>query len=448
METQFKTLEGCNREVVVEMTKADLAPHFDKAYRKAQPEVELKGFRKGKVPLNLVKQKLGKQIENNAVEDIASDIFSSLVKEHNIRPVGQPRLTNLDRNPEGGMSITIAYEVFPEFELGEYRGLVVNKLVHTVTEQEIDGEVNRILVERGTLEDAEQIDGEHYLASVQFRKIDEETGMPLIGGESETMEVFLGNRNLDKNLKASLLNTKLHDSFRYELQDNQKEGALVPFHATVEKIQRIVPAEFTNDFVETLTEGNLHTTEEFRDELERQLKDIWADKSRQNLDETLVGKILELHSFDAPSALVSEVLMSYVEDVKQRQPDKKLPKGFDIQAFGQQMLPLAVQSAKWMLIRTRIIEAENIAVEESDIDQFIQGLPAMQIDPEQLRAFVENDEQVKARILGEKVMDFIRDYAVITEVEDADVLQGEHVHHHDHDHDHDHNHDHDHDHNH
>lgn len=437
METQFKTLEGCKREVVIEMTKVDLAPHFDKAYHKAQPEIELKGFRKGKVPLNLVKQKFGKQIENDAVEDIASEMFSSIVKEHSLRPVGQPRLTNLERNPEGGMSITIAYEVLPEFELGEYRGLVVDKLVHTVTEEEIDSEINRILVEHGTLEDAEQIDGDNYLASVQFRKIDEETGMPLIGAESETMEVFLGNRNIDKNLKASLLNTKLNDSFRYEVKENPKEGAPVPFHATVQKIQRIIPAEFTNDFVENLTESSLNTTEEFRSELERQIRDIWTNKSKQHLDDALVNKILEAHTFDTPAALVSEVLMSYVEDVKQRQPDKQLPKGFDMNQFGQQMIPLAMQSAKWMVIRARIIEAENLSVEESDIDRFIQGLPAMQIDPEQLRTFVESDEQVKARILGEKAMDLIRDYAVITEVEDTD-MDGAHVHEHDHDHDHEH----------
>lgn len=439
LETQFRNLEGCKREVVIEMTKADLAPHFEKAYQKAQPEIEIKGFRKGKVPLNLVKQKFGKQIENNAVEDIASEVFTSLVRGENIRPVGQPRLTDLQRDPEGGLKITISYEILPEFELGEYRGLVVDKLVHTMTDEEVDNEIDRILLEHGTLEDAEQIDGDNYVASVQFRKIDAETGMPLIGGESETMEVFLGNKNTDANLKASLLNAKLNDSFRYEVRNAPEGGQPIPFHATVTKIQRIVPAEFTNDFVENLTQGTLTSTEELRDEIERQLKEMWDNRSRQMLDDTLVNKLLDAHEFDIPSSLVSEVLMSYVEDLKQRQPDKKLPKNFDMQSFGQQMLPLAVQSAKWMIIRERIIETEELKVEDADLDRFIQGLPNLQVDAEQLRAFVENDPQVQSRLLGEKAMDLVRDYAIVTEVEDTAVA---HAHNHDHDHDHDHDHGH------
>ncbi len=130
-------------------------------------------------------------------------------------------------------------------------------------------------------------------------------------------------------------------------------------------------------------------------------------------------KILDAHDFEPPQSLVSQVVASMLQDDMQQLPDKKLPKNFDVRRYAESRTPIARNTAKWMIIRERIIEAENIEITDADIDKHVEELAASlnmgEANFEYLRSAIAGDEQLQGRLMHEKVMEILRGYAVINE---------------------------------
>jgi trigger factor len=259
LERNVIELDGSRREVRITLSNAELQPHYEKAYVEAQAGIELKGFRKGKVPIAMIRQQFGRQIEMDALETIADAEFRQFVTTDRIHVIGNPALTDINKSADG-VEFTIRFEVVPSFELGSYRGLVVNRPVKNVTEADVETEIDRIRLRAATFEPAEQIADAMHVATFSMTELDRETSMPILGKEAREERVFLDDDNVDMHLRNSLMNTKIGDTFTY-VAETQEENAVPPsFRVAVTDIQKVVPAEFTNDFVEQITGGRFKTT--------------------------------------------------------------------------------------------------------------------------------------------------------------------------------------------
>jgi trigger factor len=421
VETQNYILEGCRREVAITYTNAELQPYYERAYQQAQQHAQLPGFRKGKVPLAMIKKKFGKDIENESLEGIANEGFQEFVKSEDVHPIGRPMLRDIQREPDGTITFKIAYEVLPEFELASYRGLELQKPVHVVTDEEVDSEIENLTLRYGTQEDADQAVDDMHFVTVQFRALDEQTGMPLIGSEPEERVVLLKNEPASSELKASLLNTKVGDTFYHTLP--APDGSVRKVIGTINKITRLIPAELSNEFVETVTNGHLHTTEELREDYDRQIRGYWVEQANKAMNDQIVSQMLKAHDFAPPQALVQEVITNILKEEVERLPDKKLPKGFDIQRYVEVVSPMAANTAKWMIIRERLIEAENVTVEDTDIEQKVAELANLvggNENLEYIRSLIAANDELRNRIINDKLMAILREYAVVTEVPAAE----------------------------
>ena len=121
MEFKLNEIDKSKREVEFEIPYADLAPYFDKSYKKYQKKVEIPGFRKGKAPLSMLKRMYGEMIENGSLEDVANDVFRDYLKENHVHPISEGDLTDMNYEPKGTFTFKIQYEVLPEFELTKYK---------------------------------------------------------------------------------------------------------------------------------------------------------------------------------------------------------------------------------------------------------------------------------------------------------------------------------------
>jgi trigger factor len=428
LDTNIVTIDDCKRELRITLAAYELEPHYEKAYREAQPEIQVQGFRKGKVPLNIIKKRFGKSIENEAVETIATEVFKEAVKDLDVKPIGQPALKDIQRESDGSLGLTIGYEVLPEFELQEYRNLEIEKLIYPVVEQDIENEIERLTLERSELLDAEQVEDEMFFVSARLNPLDAATGMPLIGAKAEEIRVFLRNEPAGSELKTLLLNTKVGDTFRYALPSLEEGQPAQMTIASVQEIKRVVPGEFTNEFVEVITNGHLSTTEEFRADLEKNIVRARENAIKDAMSNQVVDKILATHSFEIPQSLVQSVISSMLQQEMERMPDKKLPKNFDIRRYVASATPVALNTAKWMIIRERIVEQENITITDEDINAHVveliteMGMPTENL--EYLRSAIAGDETVQNRLMHEKVIKMILDYSVITE-RDVEFFQAE-----------------------
>ncbi len=400
------------------LTPNDLEPHYKRAYREAQPELEVKGFRKGKVPLDVVKKRFGKRIRANAMSDITSEVFSNIVRTNEIKTIGRPILSNVDERSDGSVQFTIEYDVQPEFDLADYKTFTVQRRSMIVNDEVVDKEVDRMLLDHGKFQEAEQITSDNFFVTVEARKVDE-AGQPDESAPVEELRWFLPNPNVDPEVRAKLLNLKVGDTFEHEYPSEEDQNVKITFIHTVKEFKEVVPAELTNDFVEGLTNGAIHSTEELRKQIESQLRDSVLEHTDKSIDEQIIRTMLSRNQgWAVPQALVDELNRASLKEFQDKQPDKKLPENFDIGTFVQRVGPQSERSARWLLVRDAIIEKEKLEATDADIDDMVQQIAAgANLDPAQIRSYVAQDERFMAQIVNDKAMKFLRDQASYEDVE-------------------------------
>lgn len=418
MERNVVELDGTRREIRISLSNAELKPHYEKAYVEAQAGIEMKGFRKGKVPIALVKQHYGRQIEADALETIADTTFREYITTERIHVLGSPALTDITKSADG-VEFTIRYEVVPAFELGDYRGLVVSRPVKTVTDVDVETEVDRIRLRASTFAPAEQAVDALHIASFSMTELDSETSMPILGKEAREERVFLDDDNVDMHLRNSLMNAKVGDTFTY-VAETQEENAVPPsYRVTVTDIQQVVPAEFTNDFVEQITGGRFKTTEELREDIATQLRTHYTNAGREQVENQIVDQLVQAHSFDAPHALVHSVVHQLFEDFKRRNEGAPGIEKLTAHDLEDQLKPSAERIVRWELIREKIVEAEGLEITDAD---YAAAAERYGMTEDQLRMLVRQNNSVITQLLAEKAIDTLIDYAIINDV-DVDAVE-------------------------
>lgn len=417
MERTITTLQGCSREVRLSLQQSELKSHYEEAYVRAQAGITLPGFRKGKVPIAMIKQRFGRDIENEALETIADSEFRSFARAESQRVVGNPSLTDIQKSADG-VSFTIRYDVMPDIELGTYRGLSVNRPIKLVTEDDVQREVDRICMRAATFEPAEQIDGTLFVVGMTMHELDRETSMPIIGAEGKESRVFLEDDQVDMHLRSSLANCKVGDTFSY-VGETADENAQPPsYRVTVNDIQRVVPAEFTNEFVEMITSNQMHTTEELRSDIERQIKEYFEDATQRAVENQLIDQLVQAHEFDLPEPLVHSVIHRLFDDFKKRNEGAPGIEKLTAHDVEHELRGSAERIVRWELIRERIVEAEQMTLTDEDLDAAGSrfGIPA-----DQLRMLLRQNESVEDQLLAEKAVRTLIDYAIITDVNADDI---------------------------
>jgi trigger factor len=421
MDVSVKDLTEVEKEIHVNIKNEELLPYFDKAYKEYASKVEIKGFRKGKAPLHLVKSMFGESIEYGSLDTVASDIFRAATNERNIRPIGDPTLTDIDYQRGQFLTFNVKYEIRPEFELKIYKGLKFEKIIHAVTDKEIDEEILRLRKSHSTMENALSADDEEHVITSDIQQIDE-TGNPLIGKKDSDVRIYLASETIYPEMKDTLLKSKTGDVKRVKLErehESKKETNIID--VTVKKVEKVLLPEFDDELVKKISKDKITGTAEFRANLRRDIENYWHEQSDRKLTETITSEIVRSHEFMVPESLVKSILDSFIDDLKNRYPEKKLPPEFKEEEYREKNKSYAIFQARWFLIREKIIKAENISVEEKDLATLAETeSPRYNIEKERLIEFYKSSKSVQERILSDKLMSFLRENSKITEKSSED----------------------------
>ena len=241
MEVTIQDLSEVSREVEIKATPEELQPHFNKAYADYRKKVEIRGFRKGKAPVDIIKKLYGDLIEHEALESIASDFYRQTIKEKNLKPIGEPTLIDLDFKHESGVKFKIHYDVRPEIVLKDYKGIEIEKVVHPVTEEDIEEEVLRLRRSNASFQETDAaVDAEH-IVTVDMQDIDE-SGAPIAGKRSPGVRFYLGDENLELPFKKALSNADKGGVYRVQFEHEHGDHKHnVNSELTVTKIEKIMP---------------------------------------------------------------------------------------------------------------------------------------------------------------------------------------------------------------
>lgn len=412
MEININRLSQTEEEAEIKLFWDELVPYFDSAYKKFQAEAEIKGFRKGKAPIELIKRQFGEQIEYDALDDIVNDVYQNLVRDGKIDPLGTPELLDVDYKRGESLVFRIKYEVLPEIEISNYKDLQVEKIVHTVDDKEVEDEIRKLLVANASYEEVDEVGGELYRVTVDLQGVDQ-NNLPVLGRRSENVVIDLDDETVVQNLRERLLKARKGDEFVIELMvDNKPENVRV----SVKKVERKILPELNDEFASKVTNGKVSSVDDLRKYIKEELQRWWEEYSELRLYDTIISELVRTNDFVVPESLIEDFIRSMIDEERSKYPDGKLPPNFDEQFFRQRKRADAIFNAKWYVIKNKIAQMEGIELTDEDFEKLAEeDSVETGIEKEKLIPFYKRSEHIREKLLNRKVLNFLRDKVKVVE---------------------------------
>lgn len=417
MDHNITHINETEKEVEIKLTPEELLPHFDKAYNEYRKKVEIPGFRKGKVPLGMIKNRYGEAIEYDAIEKIANEMFHDFTEEKNIKPVGTPSLVDMNYKRGEAAAFKIKYEVIPEFELKQYKGLSFEKLVHHVDDSEMEEEIKRILYANSSLEEVKTAVDENHVVTYDVQDLDDNKEI-IIGKKATGEKINLAAENILPEFKEALLNKSVGDkprvSFEVKHDDHTHKHNV---ELTITKVEKSVLPELNDELVKKITKEKVASVDEFKTQLTKDLELYWENQTDRKLMDDIINGIISQHEFVVPPSMVDNILDSYIDTLKQRYPNKTLPPNFDIEKFKDGSRADAIWQAKWYLLSDRIIKVENIKIDDAELEKMAEENSLKTgIEKDRLLDYYKRTESVKDRMVMDMLKEFLKSNNQITEI--------------------------------
>ncbi|MBK9247003.1 MAG: hypothetical protein IPM69_02555 [Ignavibacteria bacterium] len=317
--------------------------------------------------------------------------------------------------------------MIPQFELSNYTNLNLVKPVHEITDEEVQNQIDEILLQAGTVVPSEQITDFLHVATVKFTLLDDETNMPIIGVTPFEDQLFLENEDLEDDLKNSLLNTRVGDSFNYVAPAESEQALPKRFTCTVTKIEKVIPQEFTDEFAATYSKGRMETADALRSDMKTFLQKSHDDKARQAIENQIFDILVDAHDFAVPNTLVQTVGQVMFDDMKKRMGDKADTKNMKIQDFSDFLIGPATRNARWEIIYNKIIEDAGLDITEDDLESYYQVYEKSgeKFTREQLREYFLAEQRIIGPILMKKMYDHVIAESLLTEIPLQEYLRQE-----------------------
>ncbi len=428
MEVKINKIDDVKQEVEFEIPYSDLTPHFEKAYKKYQRKAEIPGFRKGKAPISILKRKFGEMIEQGSLEDVANDVFRDYLKENDIHPLGEGALVDMDYQPQSLFTFKVRIEVKPEINLADYKGIEITKTIHNIDEKLVDEEIKYLQSKHVTYESADKALDSDYVVTLDVYKLDD-TGVDIIGQSDKDVRFYLNDPQINKEFKEQLdqITPGEERVLMLPSMNPEDEGKTEKYRVSCTKIDKVVFPELNEEFFKKIyNDDAINTIESFRAKVKTDLEGIYKNISEQEIRNNIINEMIKLNDVPAPDALVENILDSYIEEVKNQNPKRQLPKEFDEEEYRKTKRVEAILQVKWYLIRDKIIELEKFEVSDADLEPIIEAdAKKYNLPVDKIRNVYEKNPEVKHRVLDDKLMKFLTDNAKIKEVEKGNESEPE-----------------------
>ncbi len=420
MDSKVNVLGSYEHEVEVTLSYDEIKTDIDDAYKKERKNIELPGFRKGKVPMQMLKKVYGEAIEYKASESIAQKKFWDVVEELKLNPISMPQLTDIDFQMGEKLFFKVKYEVKPEVEVKDYKGIEVEKPIFKVKEDDIEREVTNLLKSHSNFQEAELIDDDKFRITVDLNRIDE-NGLPVVGQGQQDMLIDLSETNINPAILEGVRDKKVGDDFKFEFVDEHYHGEELhreefKYSGTIKKIEKIVLPEVTEELLSKISRSKAKTLDEFKQQIRDNYSSYYKSQAENIVTNSLLNKVIEQNDFPVPPGYVETILNNLVESEKENAKRYKTP-NFDEKGVREYLKPRAEWTAKWQIIMEVIASKENLKVEDSDLEKIAEEeAEKTGISKEKLVKFYK-DSNRSIGLLEEKVINFLKENANINEID-------------------------------
>ncbi|AFN75505.1 trigger factor [Melioribacter roseus P3M-2] len=420
MDFKVNQLSDSLQELEVNLSYDEIKPEIEKAYEEERKHIAIDGFRKGKAPLSIIKKLYGEAIEYKASEKIATKKFWDIVDQEKLQPISTPQLTDIDFNIGEKLSFKIQYEIMPKVDVKDYKGLEIEKPAFKVKEEEIEKEIEYLLKPHYKYEEADTVESKEYKITVDLQQLDESKN-PVPNQRSENVTIDLNDEKVNPQIFENAKGKKAGDKFDFSFVDEHYHGEELHrqeynYEVEIKKIEKLVKPELNEELIKKISNDKASTIEELRELMRDNFKKYYDNQSEQIFTNSLLNKVVENNDFTPPSGLVESLHKRFIEMEKEN-ARRYGQKNVDEKQLAEYLKPRAEWTAKWQIIMTNIAEKENIKVEDSELEQLAkEESEKTGISVDKLVKYYKDTNRADY-LLEDKVIKFLKDNAVVKEVD-------------------------------
>ncbi len=422
MQINVEDVSPLTRKMTITLPEAQVAQELESAYKKLNSEVSLKGFRKGKVPRQVLEKNYRPKIEYDLAEKLIQDTYFDALEKSKIDAVVHPDIREQKFAENGTFVYTAEVDVRPQFELAEYKGLEIEQTALEVTDEEISQELEVLRKQMAPLQSVEDraIEKGH-LAVVDFQGY--HNGNPIKQVVGENYSVDVGSAQFGNEFEEKLLGLKKGEEASQEIDFPANfanpilAGKKVQFKINVKDVkERLLPA-LDDEFAKEVSE-DFASLEALKSHIREKKLQAKKDAQRGDLTDKLMRVLIENHDFEIPPRLVAyeiEAMIKELESNLERQGMTLEAAGFNRDALIEQYKLAAQARVKGDFLLKKVAEKEGLKLENEDIDKGFKRISEQYNMPvsEVKKYFSSRDDLLPfmAELLNEKILSFLLDAA-------------------------------------
>lgn len=425
MSFTVETLENNSAKLTITVEAAKFEDAIKKAYEKKKGDFSVPGFRKGKVPQNMIEKMYGAGVFYEEAANICMpEAYDQAATESGLEIVSRPEVdvTQIEKGKDFIFTATVALK--PDVELGEYKGVEVETTPVEVTEEDIEAEINKVREQNSRIipvEDRAIEDGD--IANINFEGFID--GKAFDGGKGEDYALTIGSHSFIDTFEEQLIGKNVGDevdvnvTFPEQYQAAELAGKPATFKVEILSIKKKELPEVDEDFVQDISEFD--TVEEYKEDVKKTITERKENAAKVEKENKIIEKIIEDSKMEIPDAMVDEQARMMVNEMAQNMQAQ----GFTIQQYMQmtgltaetmaeQMKPQALKRIQSRLVLEAIAAAEKIEITDENVDEQLQKMAEnYQMELETLKGYMGENEikQMKSDLAVQKAVDLIVEQA-------------------------------------
>ena len=424
MSLQVEKLEHNMARLTIEVSAEELEKAIQKVYQKTKNRINVPGFRKGKVPRNVIERMYGKEVfYEDAANEVVTDAYENALEECEEKIVSSPKITVTKIEAGQPFIFTAEVALKPEVRLGKYKGVKVAAQPLDVTEEEITKELSReqennartIEVEGRAVENGD-------IATIDFEGFVD--GEAFEGGKGENYPLTIGSGAFIPGFEEQLIGknkeeeVEVNVTFPEEYHAQELQGKEALFKVVIREVKTKELPELDDEFAAEVSEFD--TLAEYKEDIRKKLAEKKEQEAKAAKEEAVVDAIIADADMEIPDAMLETQQRQVVDEFSQRLRMQGLSleqyfqvTGLDMQKLMEQVKPQAMKRIQSRLVLEAVVTAEGITASDEDYEKEIARMAeAYQMEPDQVKERLGDNEKAKQQLLDDLAVTKAADFVV------------------------------------
>ncbi len=399
---------------------------LDVAFKKVVKDINVPGFRKGKVPRNLFEKKFGvESLFEEAINYIVPKVYPDALIEGEVEPVAQPSI-DIDFETMGKdkpFTFYATVTVKPEVELGDYKGIEVEEKSTEVTDEDVNNEIDKLLKKHAELVVKESEANSSDTVVIDYEGFKD--GEPFEGGKASNYSLELGSNSFIPGFEEQLIGVKAGEektinlTFPEDYHAEDLKGQEVEFKVTCHEVKSLELPELDDEFVKELNRENINTVDELKDDIQKDLKEKKEQTAKNHLIDTVVETASNNAKINIPDEMIASETDRMIQDATQRLQQQGINLDMYLQYTGntkegleEQFKGEATKRIRFNLTLEAIAEKEDFEVSEEEIKKELEKISeTYNVSMEQVKNAFPDTTSIENDIKRQKAIDFLVDNA-------------------------------------